>query len=95
MKTLRLHLTPDEHWRLPDAKYWHLHCDNGVLWISCRGDQRDYMLGAGQSLVLEQRQGVLVGAMGAASVRIDASRSPDLLARLLAVAMVNLAGIKS
>lgn len=95
MKTLRLHLTPDEHWRLPDVACWRLRCDSGVLWISCAGDERDYILRAGQVVELAQKRGVVVGAFDAVSCSIEAPSPTGLFHRLMSGVFANQVGIKA
>lgn len=82
MKTLRLHLTPDEHWRLPEVACWRIRCDSGVLWISCAGDERDYLLHAGQVLELGEKRGVVVGAIEAVTCSIEAPSPVGLFQKL-------------
>lgn len=38
-------------------------CQNGVLWVTLSGDHRDYLLTAGQSLVLDQNRQAYLEAL--------------------------------
>ena len=47
-----------------------LFCDNGVLWVTQSGDNRDYVLMPGQELAVSKRGKVLVEAMRDADFHI-------------------------
>ncbi|MBV9470107.1 MAG: DUF2917 domain-containing protein [Abitibacteriaceae bacterium] len=44
-----------------------ISCQVGTVWITCSGDARDYLLHAGQELIVPQSGMVVVQAIGAVS----------------------------
>lgn len=47
-----------------------LTCEAGLIWLTCEGDARDYVLGPGETLRLEMAGHVVVQALRSASFRL-------------------------
>ena len=48
-----------------------IECDDGVLWVTQKGDREDHILLRGDKLVIEHRGKVLIEAMREADVTIN------------------------
>lgn len=55
---------------LPDGSGDVLRCVEGSLWITEHGSSRDFVLGAGQSLPLDGRRGVVIQGLRPSSLRV-------------------------
>ncbi len=84
MTSLSLLLPTDSHWSLPNAKAWRIACERGLLWVSARGDSRDYILWPGQEVELYARRDILIGALEDAVCRLEAPLPQHQLALLRA-----------
>lgn len=62
--TARLQLAPNQPLRLTGAAGTRLRAVTGVLWVTVDRDLQDHVLQAGDSLVIESSQAVLVTALG-------------------------------
>jgi hypothetical protein len=45
-------------------------CEQGILWLTKSNDYRDYMLKAGEQMVIEAKSNVLIEALSSARVSI-------------------------
>lgn len=87
MQNIPLTLGAGQHWQAPFASHLCILCEEGVLWVSYRGEANDYFLQAGESLVLNGRRDVIVGpapavvATARARVIYQAAARPALMAR--------------
>jgi len=69
----QLNLADDEVARLRDACDSRLEVTDGFVWLTVEGDLNDVVLGAGESYLIDSRDGVTVSAIrGAASLRVHA-----------------------
>ena len=62
--TAHLQLPPNKPLRLTGASGTRLRAVSGVLWVTIDRDPQDHVLQAGDSLVIESSQAVLVTALG-------------------------------
>ena len=85
----QLNLADDEVARLNDARDSRLEVTQGFVWVTIDGDRNDVVLAAGESLLIDTRDAVLVSAIrGPASLRVHADagarqRRPAAPARTL------------
>jgi hypothetical protein len=71
-KVVELHA--HELWSLDGDNRWRMIvCVRGEVWVTQRGDVRDYVLAPGEILVVTQRGGVLVEALSDASIVVTPS----------------------
>ena len=49
--------------RLEKGRYQSIQCVMGAVWLTCANDDHDYILQAGESLDLADREGVIVEAI--------------------------------
>ena len=67
-------LDTHELWRLEGDNRWRMIvCVHGEVWVTQKGDVRDYVLAPGEILVVTQRGGVLVEALSSASIVVTPS----------------------
>jgi len=67
----QLNLADDEVARLRDACDSRLEVTDGFVWVTLEGELNDVVLGAGESFLIDSRDGVTVSAIrGAASMRV-------------------------
>lgn len=63
-----------ELWRLEGDNRWRMIvCVHGEVWVTQKGDVRDYVLAPGEILVVTQRGDVLVEALSDASIAVTPS----------------------
>lgn len=75
--TAHLQLAPNKPLRLTGASGTRLRAVSGVLWVTIDRDLQDHVLQAGDSLVIESSQAVLVTALGRRStLAVCAPTSP-------------------
>jgi hypothetical protein len=51
-----------------------IECKNGVIWVTCAGEKRDYVLRAGRRYVPKTRGTVVVEAIDEACVDLEENR---------------------
>ena len=70
----QLDLADDEVARLRNACNSRLEVTQGHVWVTIDGDRNDIVLSAGESLLIDSRDAVMVSALrGAASLRLRAN----------------------
>jgi len=50
-------------------------CETGILWITLKGDHRDYILNPGERFLLGKHEKALVEALTSAHVRVESPRN--------------------
>lgn len=68
----RLHLTENQYKTL-DRTFpgQTIECEDGVLWVTQKGDREDHILLRGDKLVIEHRGKVLIEAMRESNLTIN------------------------
>jgi len=51
-----------------------IQCKNGVVWVTCAGEQKDHILRAGKRYVPATKGAILIEAIGESRVDIEESR---------------------
>jgi hypothetical protein len=76
--SVAVELDAHELWQLEGNNRWRMIvCVRGEVWVTQKGDVRDYVLSPEEILVVTQRGGVLVEALSDASIVVTPSlKSP-------------------
>ena len=51
-----------------------IQCKNGVVWVTCAGEQKDHILHAGKRYVPRTKGAIVIEAIGESRVDIEESR---------------------
>ena len=73
-KTPRIELLLQPHQLLNLDNSQHrmaIECKNGVIWVTCAGEKRDYVLHAGKRYVPQTKGTVVIEALNEARVDIE------------------------
>jgi len=63
--------------RIERARGTVIHCVTGTLWVTQHGDSKDYLLGPGQVLRIENDGPALAHAVRSATLRLEPARVSD------------------
>ncbi len=71
-KRVELFLHPHEVLNLDNTQHhMAIECRNGVIWVTCAGENQDYMLRAGRRYEPKSRGNVVIEALDEACVDIE------------------------
>lgn len=76
--TNRIILERGQTLRIRDGKGARLICSRGMLWITQDGDQRDILVGAGASFLIERSGVTVVNGIESSRLIVEAPQIPQL-----------------
>ena len=69
---IELHLHPHQVLNFDNGRHrMAIECKNGVIWVTCAGENQDYMLRAGRRYVPKTKGNVVIEAIDESCVDIE------------------------